>query len=168
MLLDTVDPLVGIDMPITSIVALAMPPLHLLAYSTLLGTELYQSFVMTKLAYQALPRSAFTSLQKQVFPVYFKGQAFLLGLVALTIPPCGPTSLIDRKGNSITFAVAGGTALLNLLLYGPRAQKLMIKRVHQGMRATEGCVLRRLTAHSNPRLKIHHGCGRDQCRDEGS
>jgi hypothetical protein len=120
-------------MPVASIVAAVMAPLHLLVYSTLLGTELYQSFVMTKLAFQALPRSAFTSLQKRVFPVYFRGQALLLGLVVLTLPPSGPISLLSKQSNSVTFAVAGGAALLNLLVYGPKSQKLMIERIHQGM-----------------------------------
>ncbi|KAH6643722.1 hypothetical protein C7974DRAFT_4068 [Boeremia exigua] len=121
-------------MPIKSIIAVAMPPLHLLAYSTLLGTELYQSFVMTKLAYQALPRSAFTSLQKRVFPVYFKGQTLLLGLVVLTLPPGGPKSLVDNQTSAFAFAVAGGSALLNLFVYGPETQRLMIERVHQTTR----------------------------------
>ena len=120
-------------MPVSSIIASIVPPLHLLAYSTLLGTELYQSFVMTKLAYQALPRSAFTSLQKRTFPIYFRGQTFLLGLVALTLPPQGPKSLMNSKTSLITFGVAGGTALLNLAIYGPRTQQLMVERIHQGM-----------------------------------
>jgi hypothetical protein len=49
-----------------------LTPAHFFAYSTLLGAELYQSFVMTKIAYQALPRSAFTTLQMRVFPIYFR------------------------------------------------------------------------------------------------
>lgn len=131
MLLDTVDPLGPFYMPVASIIAAAMAPLHLLAYSTLLGAELYQSFVITKLAFQSLPRSAFTSLQKRVFPVYFRGQNLLLAAVALTLPPSGPVSLFNM-GYSVTFAIAGGTALLNLLVYGPRTQQLMIERIHQG------------------------------------
>lgn len=119
-------------MPVPSIFAQVLPPLHLLAYSTLLGTELYQSFVMTKLAYQALPRSAFTSLQKRVFPIYFRGQTLLLGLVALTLPTQGPRALVNRS-NLIAFGVASATAILNLVIYGPKTQRLMIERVHQSM-----------------------------------
>lgn len=122
-------------MPTVSIVAAILAPLHLLAYSTLLGTELYQSFVMTKIAFQSLPRSAFTSLQKSVFPVYFRGQTLLLGLVVLTLPPSGPISLFSNKTNLITFVVAGATALLNLLVYGPKSKKIMIQRLHQGVLA---------------------------------
>jgi hypothetical protein len=107
-------------------------PAHLLAYSTLLGTELYQSFVMTKVTFQALPRSAFTTLQKRVFPIYFRGQALLLLLVIATRPPYGPVSLIEQKQDWIPFAIAGVTAGLNLLVYGPQTQSLMVQRVHQG------------------------------------
>lgn len=131
MLLDAIDPLGPFDMPVASIIATAMAPLHLLAYSTLLGTELYQSFAMTKLAFQSLPRSAFTTLQKRVFPVYFRSQTLLLIVVALTLPPSGPVSFCNMS-NSITFALAGGAALLNLLIYGPRTQRIMIERIHQG------------------------------------
>lgn len=149
MLLDSVDPIVAVEMPITSIVTLAMPPLHFFTYSTLLGTELYQSFVMTKIAYQALPRSAFTTLQKHVFPVYFQSQTLLLGLVALTSPPYGPKSLFEDGTSAIALVVAGGTALLNLITYGPITQKFMIERIHQGMRRVYSCPSQQLTACSD-------------------
>ncbi|KAI1760791.1 hypothetical protein GGR53DRAFT_62087 [Hypoxylon sp. FL1150] len=108
-----------------------LAPLHVLSFSTLLGTELYQSFVMVKVAYQALPRSAFTTLQKHIFPIYFRIQTFLVLLTAATIPPYGPKTLRDSKGNWIPFAVAGVTALLNLAIYGPRTRKVVIDRTHQ-------------------------------------
>jgi hypothetical protein len=70
-------------MSIVSVLA----PVHLLAYSALLGTELYQTFVLTKASYQALPRSAFTTLQKKLFPIYFQSQSLLLFVVAVSTPP---------------------------------------------------------------------------------
>lgn len=129
--MDTVNPLGPFDMPVASIVVAAMTLLHLLAYSTLLGTELYQSFVMTRLAFQSLPRSAFTTLKRRVFPVYFRSQTLLLTVAALTLPPSGPVSLV-KTSNSITFALAGGTALLNLLIFGSRTQRIMLERIRQG------------------------------------
>ena len=108
-----------------------LPPAHLLAYSTLLGTELYQSFVMTKVAYQALPRSAFTTLQKRVFPIYFQSQSILLLIVAATFPPHGPISIFQKRGDLIAFAIAGVSTGFNLIVFGPRTQALMIERVHQ-------------------------------------
>ncbi|KAI1803034.1 hypothetical protein F4811DRAFT_554303 [Daldinia bambusicola] len=111
-----------------------LAPIHLFSYSTLLGMELYQSFVMTKVCYQELPRSAFTTLQKRIFPIYFRGQTLLLLLTAATVPPYGPSTLQSSKGNWIPFAVAGVTALLNLVLYGPRTRQIMIQRIHQETR----------------------------------
>ncbi|KAK0644116.1 hypothetical protein B0T16DRAFT_430404 [Cercophora newfieldiana] len=111
-----------------------LAPAHLLFYSTLLGTELYQSFVMTKVCYQSLPRSAFTTLQKRVFPLYFKGQTMLLLLAATTIPPHGPLTLLQNKLDWIPFAVAGLTAVLNLIVYEPRTRSAMVERVHQETR----------------------------------
>lgn len=110
-----------------------LAPFHLLAYSTLLGTELYQSLVMTKVCYQALPKPAFTTLQKRVFPIYFRGQSLFLVLAALTVPPHGPISLVRNKWDWIPFVVAGVTAGLNLVVYGPRTKQTMIDRIHQGM-----------------------------------
>ncbi|KAI0377602.1 hypothetical protein F5Y04DRAFT_263723 [Hypomontagnella monticulosa] len=111
-----------------------LAPFHLLSYSTLLGTELYQTFVNTKVCYQALPRSAFTTLQKRLFPIYFRGQTLLLLLTASTVPPYGPFTLQANKSIWIPFAVAGLTAILNLTIYGPRTRQLMIDRIHQETR----------------------------------
>ncbi|KAI1383938.1 uncharacterized protein F4822DRAFT_56018 [Hypoxylon trugodes] len=111
-----------------------LAPLHLLSYSALLGTELYQTFIVTKVCYQELPRSAFTTLQKRIFPLYFRGQSLLLLLTAATIPPYGPFTLQASKGNWIPFVIAGVTALLNLTVYGPRTRKIMIDRIHQETR----------------------------------
>ncbi|KZM22418.1 uncharacterized protein EKO05_0000091 [Ascochyta rabiei] len=121
-------------MPTTPVVAMVMAPIHLLTYSALLGTELYQSFIMTKVAFQALPRSAFTSLQKRVFPIYFKSQSLLLILVALTLPPYGPASVVHNKSDWVPLVIAGGTAALNLSVYGPRTLRFMVERVHQTTR----------------------------------
>ena len=107
-------------------------PVHILFYSSLLGTELYQTFVMTKVSHKALPKSAFTSLQKRVFPIYFCAQTLLLALTTVTIPPAGPFSLIGDKTALISFSVAGLTAVLNLLVFGPKTRRVMIERIHQG------------------------------------
>lgn len=107
---------------------------HLLLYSMLLGTELYQSFVMTKVCYNALPMSAFTTLQKRVFPLYFRIQSGLILLTAVTFPPYGPVSLVFSTGDAITIGFTGAMALLNLTIYGPRTQQAMIERTHQQTR----------------------------------
>ncbi|KAL2162496.1 hypothetical protein VTH06DRAFT_7410 [Thermothelomyces fergusii] len=103
----------------------SLAPYHLLLYSALLGTGLFQTFVNTKLCFLALPRPAFATLQKRLFPVYFGTQTALVVLSALTFPPHGLSSLMQRRGDWIPYAVALGTALLNLVVYGPRTRRAM-------------------------------------------
>nr|XP_036581336.1 uncharacterized protein CTRU02_08851 [Colletotrichum truncatum]KAF6789604.1 hypothetical protein CTRU02_08851 [Colletotrichum truncatum] len=111
-----------------------LAPYHIISYATLLGTTLFQTFVNTKVCHSALPKSAFTTLQKRIFPIYFRCQTFLLVLTALTFPPGGPASLVKEKRDWIPFAIAGVTAVLNLLVYGPRTRQAMIDRIHQETR----------------------------------
>ncbi|KAI1358356.1 hypothetical protein F5Y08DRAFT_333194 [Xylaria arbuscula] len=111
-----------------------LAPLHLLSFSGLLGTQLYQTFVVTKICYTSLPRSAFTTLQKSLFPIYFRSQSLLLLLTVVTIPSRGPLTLLANKASWIPFAIAGATATLNWLIYGPRTRKLMIEGTHQETR----------------------------------
>ncbi|KAK4443491.1 hypothetical protein QBC34DRAFT_310905 [Podospora aff. communis PSN243] len=114
--------------------------IHLLSYSTLLGTSLYQSFILTKLAYRSLPRSSFISLQKAVFPVYFRLQTGLLILSAVTVPPFGLPfggwSLVTgrSKWDLIPFCVAGMSGALNLGVYEGRTRRLMLERVERDKR----------------------------------
>lgn len=91
-----------------------------------------KSFVMTKVCYNALPMSAFTTLQKRVFPVYFRGQTLLLLLTALTHPPYGPVSLVASLWDLSPLAFGGAMAAWNFMVWGPRAQTAMIERIHQG------------------------------------
>ncbi|KAH9877666.1 hypothetical protein J1614_002883 [Plenodomus biglobosus] len=116
-----------------------LTPYHVISYGTLLGTSLYQTFVMTKVCYRALPMSAFTTLQKRVFPVYFRSQTALLILTAMTLPPYGPVSLFSKKKDWIPLGFASGLALLNLFVYGPRTQTTMIERIHQETRDGRKC-----------------------------
>ncbi|KAH8801862.1 hypothetical protein DL96DRAFT_1634467 [Flagelloscypha sp. PMI_526] len=111
-------------------------PAHFLTYSSLLGMQLYQSFVMTKLAFLHLPLPQFRSLQKKVFPFYFKSQTGLLLGVMATYPWLFTKSSVISKTDSTCFAVAVGTSLLNTFVYGPRTNTTMIERVHQETRDT--------------------------------
>ncbi|KAF2714303.1 hypothetical protein K504DRAFT_420030 [Pleomassaria siparia CBS 279.74] len=111
-----------------------LAPFHLFAYSTLLGTQLYQSFVMTKECFQALPRLSFTTLQKRLFPIYLRCQSLLLILAVVTFPSRSVLSLVQHKEDWIPFVIAGVTAGLNLILYRPRTQRIMIDSTHQKTR----------------------------------
>lgn len=88
---------------------------------------------MTKVCYNALPMSAFTTLQKRVFPVYFRAQISLIVLTAATYPPYGPYSLATTSstGNTITLLFAATMAVLNLVIYGPKTQQAMVARIRQ-------------------------------------
>ncbi|KAH7134065.1 hypothetical protein EDB81DRAFT_90345 [Dactylonectria macrodidyma] len=109
-----------------------LAPFHLLSFSALFGSQLYQTFVVTKVAFTTLPRPAYIKFQKTIFPVYFHGQSLLLLLTAATVPPLGPLSLVQQKGDWIPFAVSGAAAGLNFVVYGPRTRQLMLDRAQQG------------------------------------
>lgn len=91
-----------------------------------------QTFVMTKVCYQALPMSAFTTLQKRVFPVYFRLQSLLFLSTALTHPPFGPVSLVSSPWDLMPLGIGGALAVLNMMVWGPRTQEAMVERIHQG------------------------------------
>jgi Domain of unknown function (DUF4149) len=89
---------------------------------------------MTKLCYLHLPRPQFTSLQKKVFPVYFSLQVGLVVLTTVTYPPGSLFSLLQRGNWSeiVPLALNAAMAALNAWVYGPRTQRVMVERIHQG------------------------------------
>ena len=87
---------------------------------------------MTKVCFQALPMAQFTALQRKVFPLYFKLQVGLLTVVALTYPPMSLVSLSRCWQDYALLAIALGVSTLNLRVYGPRTEAIMIERSHQG------------------------------------
>ncbi|KAH6681754.1 hypothetical protein B0J14DRAFT_222197 [Halenospora varia] len=115
---------------------------HLIAWGSLLGTELYQSFVMTKLCYIHLPRPQFTTLQKRVFPVYFNIQTGLVLATVLTYPSGSMLGLINNVADVVILGATFGLSVLNMFVFGPRTSKAMVDRIHQetrdGARHDEG------------------------------
>ncbi|CAG8405059.1 unnamed protein product [Penicillium salamii] len=108
-------------------------PYHLLAYGALIGTELFQSFVNTKICYQALPMKEFIALQKKLFPIYFRTQVALTALTAATYPPYSIFSLIQSPWSATPLAIAGLTGCLNWFIYGPKTTTAsLVRRVFQG------------------------------------
>ena len=87
---------------------------------------------MTKVCFQVLPMAQFRTLQKKVFPLYFKIQVGLLTAVAFTHPPMSLVSLGERRQDLAHLAIALGVSTLNLWVYGPRTEKLMTEVNHQG------------------------------------
>ncbi|KLJ05751.1 hypothetical protein EMPG_10791 [Blastomyces silverae] len=120
-----------------------LAPVHILSYGTLLGAQVYQTFVGGIIAYRTLPRPQFSTLQASIIPVYFSIQAALPVVVALTYPGTktfvgrGPSSLSgvfaeDQRTTTllplVTMFVAG---LTNRLVLGPMTAKIMRQRRHQ-------------------------------------
>ncbi len=75
----------------------------------------------------------FTTLQKRIFPVYFRIQAVLGLAVAMTYPPQSIKSLAQHWKEAIPIAITVTTSLLNVFMFGPKTQKAMIDRIHQGI-----------------------------------
>ncbi|KAJ5146470.1 uncharacterized protein N7515_001034 [Penicillium bovifimosum] len=108
-------------------------PYHLLSYGALLGTELFQSFINTKICYQALPMKEFINLQKRLFPIYFGTQIGLTVLTAATHPPYSLISLVRDPWSIAPLAVVGITGCLNWIIYGPRTTTAsLVRRALQG------------------------------------
>lgn len=119
------------------VLALVLPPVHLMAWGALVGTDLYQTFINTKLCYNHLPMAQFTNLTKRIFPVYFAIQLGLSVVTILSVPPYGPLaafmtgSKIPVWTSWVPLAVSVACAVWNVFVWGPRASVLMIERVHQ-------------------------------------
>ncbi|KKZ61707.1 hypothetical protein EMCG_03736 [[Emmonsia] crescens] len=123
----------------------SLAPFHLLSYGTLLGAQVYQTFVGGIIAFKTLPRPQFSTLQASIFPVYFSIQTALPLVVAITYPGVktfmgrGPSSLSgvlaeDQRTTTLlpllTMFLAG---LTNRLVLGPMTAKIMRQKNHQGM-----------------------------------
>ncbi|PGH15088.1 hypothetical protein AJ79_02614 [Helicocarpus griseus UAMH5409] len=120
-----------------------LAPFHILSYGTLLGTQVYQSFVGGIIAFRALPRPMFSTLQASIFPVYFSLQTALPLAVALTYP--GAKTFMGRGPSSLSGVFAEGqrtstllpiftmfvTGLANMLVVGPMTTRIMRERKHQ-------------------------------------
>lgn len=125
---------------------------HILTYGTLLGSNLFQTFLAGPLAFKALPRPQFSSLQQAIFPPYFTFQTALPVLLALTWPgkrvaAVGGSEVTQNAGfwgifseNSlltagVPVAIMFATSAANLLVFGPATTKVMKERKHQGKSA---------------------------------
>ncbi|KAJ5114004.1 hypothetical protein N7456_002538 [Penicillium angulare] len=95
-------------------------PYHILSYGTLLGTELFQSFINTKICFHYLPMREFLALQKRIFPVYFGCQIGLAVLTAATHPPYGIISLVKDVWSVVPLGVVLGMGAVNYFVYGPK------------------------------------------------
>lgn len=98
-----------------------LPPLHLLTFSTLLGTQLYQTIIITRITFTSLPRGPFIRLQKSLWPVYFRIQSLLFLFSSLTFPE-------TYAGKALALVIGGLVAGLNWGWAGPWARRVMLER----------------------------------------
>ncbi|KAJ5191897.1 uncharacterized protein N7498_010882 [Penicillium cinerascens] len=103
-------------------------PCHLLSYGALLGTEVYQTFVNTKICYRELPMREFIALNKRIFPVYFGCQVGLVALTAATRPPFSIVSLAKDLWSAAPLGVVLVMGSLNWFVYGPRTTTASLVR----------------------------------------
>ncbi|KAI9929276.1 hypothetical protein ASPWEDRAFT_168884 [Aspergillus wentii DTO 134E9] len=112
-------------------------PFHVLSYGTLLGVQVYQTFVSGIVAFRALPRPQFASLQAATFPVYFSLQSALPVVVALTASKgadaIGVSGLLapESRGTLVPMATVLVTGLINQFILRPRTINVMRERKHQ-------------------------------------
>ncbi|KAL3436476.1 hypothetical protein BDV09DRAFT_165105 [Aspergillus tetrazonus] len=116
-------------------------PFHILSYGTLLGVQLYQSFVSGIIAFRALPRPQFSALQAKIFPTYFALQTALPVVVALTASrggqPLGISGLLERENQFsvlLPLATAFITGLVNFGVLRKLTVDTMRERKHQETR----------------------------------
>ncbi|KAK9452870.1 hypothetical protein V1511DRAFT_506608 [Dipodascopsis uninucleata] len=102
-------------------------PYHLFAYSTVLGSTIYQSFFIGITAFRALPRQHFSALQRKVFPPYFAMQAAVPVFLGVT----APFPILQDYLSLGSLAVAALTGLINAVIIGPMTVKLMTQRKAQ-------------------------------------
>ncbi|PGH15991.1 hypothetical protein AJ80_05367 [Polytolypa hystricis UAMH7299] len=119
-----------------------LAPFHILSYGTLLGAQVYQTFAAGIIAFRALPRPQFSTLQASIFPVYFSLQAGLPVVLALTYP--GEKTIAGVGPSGLSGVVADGhlstllpiatvfiSGLANRFVIGPQTTKVMRERRHQ-------------------------------------
>lgn len=122
-------------------------PYHILAYGTLFGTNIFQSFIGGIMAFKVLPRAQFAQLQKALFPIYFSIQTVIPLILAITYPlpsqtPGSSTSsltsvLFDpfiRNTVLIPLVTMFVCGLANWSVIGPMTTKVMQERKHQETR----------------------------------
>ncbi|CEJ55952.1 hypothetical protein PMG11_02180 [Penicillium brasilianum] len=116
-------------------------PYHILSYGTLLGSQVFQSFVGGIVAFRALPRPQFATLQTAIFPVYFSMQTALPVVVALTASKGGQALGLSglaapekRYNTLLPLATVAITGLINMFVLRPLTVKTMRERKHQETR----------------------------------
>ncbi|EMR68365.1 hypothetical protein MGN70_010983 [Eutypa lata] len=122
-------------------------PYHIISYGTLLGTQVFHTFINSVSSFRVLERPQFAILQRAVFPWYFGIQTVAPVVLALTYPGIGGRSVLaaleagasvyDRSVAGVLqqpgavlapLAVACVTGLANWAYFLPETNKLTARR----------------------------------------
>ncbi|KAI0386092.1 hypothetical protein F5Y04DRAFT_243339 [Hypomontagnella monticulosa] len=114
-------------------------PYQVLTYGTLLGTQVFHTFVNSTAAFKTLERPQFAVLQRALFPVYFGLQTTAPVVLALTYPGNNlvPSSLAgvlhesNRWGVLIPLGTMCAAGLLNWAYLLPETNKITALRREQ-------------------------------------
>jgi len=110
------------------------------SFGTLLGSEIFQSFIGGIVAFRALSRPQFSVLQQNLFPIYFGMQAFLPLVMLLSYPspskaiPSGYQGVLHSSNRNTVFlplVIMTVCGMSNWLFVGPMTTKTMRTRKHQ-------------------------------------
>ncbi|KAI0180971.1 hypothetical protein GGR52DRAFT_567222 [Hypoxylon sp. FL1284] len=120
-------------------------PYHILSYGTLLGTQVFHTFVNSVSSFKVLERPQFAILQRALFPTYFGIQAAAPVLLAITYP--GGTNILkgldtpsslagvfhssNRWGVLLPLGTILATGLVNLAYFLPETNKVTALRRKQ-------------------------------------
>ncbi|KAK6953032.1 hypothetical protein Daesc_005330 [Daldinia eschscholtzii] len=123
-------------------ILLTLAPYQVLSYGTLLGTQVFHTFINSILSFKVLERPQFAILQRAVFPAYFGIQTAAPVLLALTYPgsrnPLGVASSFagvfhpsNRWGVLVPLGTIFVTGLVNLAYLLPETNKITALRREQ-------------------------------------
>ncbi|KAI0603066.1 hypothetical protein F4775DRAFT_11429 [Biscogniauxia sp. FL1348] len=129
-------------------ILLSPAPYHVLSYGTLLGTQVFHTFINSLTSIKVLERPQFGILQRALFPTYFGIQTVAPVVLALTYPGSsvlrtaldgtttstgigGVLHASNRWGVLVPLCTIFATGLVNWVYLLPETNKLTAKRRDQ-------------------------------------
>ncbi|KAL8485913.1 hypothetical protein ACS0TY_027992 [Phlomoides rotata] len=112
-------------------VAPATGVLHLMGFAAAYGMCVWVTFASSDVLAGALPRGQFAMVQSRIYPLYFKGMGYSVGLALLGHLMSPRKDLGTRVGMLRGFDLMAALALIlvNLLYLEPRATKVMHEKM---------------------------------------
>lgn len=99
---------------------------HLLAFSTWIGSSIWTTFFAGIIMFKNLPRHNFGKVQAKLFPAYFFLHAVCLAIMLVTLQGLQPGILQTSVGVNLGLSLA--STLINLYVVEPESTRVMFKR----------------------------------------